>query len=66
MFVTGSYDKTARLSLLQVNDLVDRARTILGRNFLLKNGNFIFQARSTTRPHLRNLRLILVTRDLVV
>jgi WD40 repeat protein len=31
--VTGSSDKTARLWLLQINDLVDLARTIVGRNF---------------------------------
>jgi WD40 repeat protein len=31
--VTGSEDKTARLWVLQMNDLVDLARTIIGRNF---------------------------------
>ena len=31
--VTGSEDKTARLWLLQMKDLVDLARTIVGRNF---------------------------------
>jgi WD40 repeat protein len=31
--VTGSADKTARLWLLQINDLVDLARIIVGRNF---------------------------------
>jgi hypothetical protein len=46
---TGSSDKTARLCLLQVNDLVDPARTIIGRNFLLMNRSSIFQARSTAR-----------------
>jgi WD40 repeat protein len=31
--VTGSSDNTARLWLLQVNELVDLARTVVGRNF---------------------------------
>ena len=31
--VTGSSDKTARLWLLQMNDLVDLAHIIVGRNF---------------------------------
>jgi WD40 repeat protein len=31
--VTGSWDKTARLWLLQVKDLVDLARITVGRNF---------------------------------
>jgi WD40 repeat protein len=31
--VTGSEDKTARLWLLQVNDLMNLARTTVGRNF---------------------------------
>jgi WD40 repeat protein len=31
--VTGSYDHTTRLWLLQMDDLVDLARTIVGRNF---------------------------------
>ena len=31
--VTGSYDKTARLSLLQVNDLINLARITVRRNF---------------------------------
>ena len=31
--VTGSEDKTARLSLFQVNDLINLARVTVGRNF---------------------------------
>jgi hypothetical protein len=31
--VTGSLDKTVRLWLLQMSDLLDLARTIAGRNF---------------------------------
>jgi WD40 repeat protein len=31
--VTGSEDNSAQLWLLQVNDLVDVARTVVGRNF---------------------------------
>jgi WD40 repeat protein len=33
LVTTGSFDKTARLWLLQINALVDLARTIVGRNF---------------------------------
>ena len=31
--VTGSYDKTARLWLVQENDLINLARVTAGRNF---------------------------------
>jgi WD40 repeat protein len=31
--VTGSADKTARLWLFQMNDLIDLARAVVGRNF---------------------------------
>jgi hypothetical protein len=40
--VTGSADKTARLWLLQVNDLVDLARTIIGRNFFADEWQLYF------------------------
>jgi hypothetical protein len=31
--VTGSHDQTARLWLLQINDLINLARITVGRNF---------------------------------
>ena len=40
--VTGSADNTARLWLLQINDLVDRARTIVGRNFFAEEWQLYF------------------------
>jgi hypothetical protein len=40
--VTGSYDKTARLWLLQMNDLIDLARTIVGRNFFADEWQLYF------------------------
>jgi len=40
--VTGSADKTARLWLLQMKDLVDLARTIVGRNFFADEWQLYF------------------------
>ena len=40
--VTGSEDNTARLWLLQANDLLDLARTILGRNFFADEWQLYF------------------------
>ena len=40
--VTGSRDKTARLWLLQVEDLIDLARTIVGRNFFADEWQLYF------------------------
>jgi WD40 repeat protein len=40
--VTGSDDKTARLWLFQVNDLIDLARTIIDRNFFADEWQLYF------------------------
>ena len=40
--VTGSRDSTARLWLLQVNDLVNLAHTIVGRNFFAEEWPLYF------------------------
>jgi hypothetical protein len=40
--VTGSDDKAARLWLLQMGDLVDPARTTVGRNFLADEWQLYF------------------------
>jgi WD40 repeat protein len=40
--VTGSWDKTARLWVLKMNDLVDLARTIVGRNFVADEWQLYF------------------------
>ena len=40
--VTGSYDNTVRLWLLQVSDLVDLARTTVGRNFFADEWQLYF------------------------
>jgi WD40 repeat protein len=40
--VTGSDDKTVRLWLLQVNDLVNLAHTSLGRNFFAEEWQLYF------------------------
>jgi WD40 repeat protein len=40
--VTGSLDKTARLWLLQVNDLVNAARAVAGRNLTAEEWNLYF------------------------
>ena len=45
--VTGS--RTARLWLLQVEDLIDLARISIDEIFFLRNGSSIFQARSTVK-----------------
>ena len=46
--VTGNSDNTARLWLLQMNALVDLARSIIGRNFFAdewqRNGQFVSSA----------------------
>ena len=41
--VTGSEDKTARLWLLQMKDLIDRARITVGQNFSANEWRLIFQ-----------------------
>jgi hypothetical protein len=40
--ITGSLDKTVRLWLLQMNDLVGLARTVVGRNFLADEWQLYF------------------------
>jgi hypothetical protein len=40
--VTGSLDKTARLWLLQMKDLLDLARTTVGRNFFADEWQLYF------------------------
>ena len=40
--VTGSVDNTARLWLLQMNDLVDLARNVIGRNFFADEWQLYF------------------------
>ena len=40
--VTGSSDNTARLWFLQMNDLFDLARTIIGRNFFAEEWQLYF------------------------
>jgi WD40 repeat protein len=40
--VTGSSDNTARLRPLQVNDLIDLARVVVGRNFTAEEWELYF------------------------
>jgi len=47
--VTGSWDNTARLWLLQENDLINLARITVGRNFSADEWQLYFPGRSTAR-----------------